>query len=473
MLSLFASPLGVSCGLCLPCATPPCYKQDDVHTYTSNSPGDQYSSASPCWYQRASQPSQIPTAGGAPHEECHCGADWTETQTFPTFVDSLNRQMYGERRYRHRHCAPVATLPQLQPDAASGLPERPTAGGQTQTHTCGCAAAPVRTLLSEAQMIDQAHQAAALVGGAVALFSHENSTREYVGNASALAPAAVGAAAAGDGGEPPPTSASEALEATRRALHAAEQEVRVLRAKAAALEASAAPRGANATAAAGELARGAAAAPLTGNATIVPEPDAGTAPPEANATVRGEDATGDGAARQAPVRGEAANALVPPGARDADAEARARPDGGAAAQQQQQQQGQQQQQQGQGQQGQQQGQGQQGQSRARSKDPKDAKRMPTGPFPNGGRRFGSFGQRLSQRANPKSPGHRNGTSLGASRGARNGTGGAAANVTAATGGGGLLRLLRTAHVGLLAWASAERTPRASRDPLLSPGWPLF
>ena len=346
MLSLFASPLGVSCGLCLPCATPPCYKQDDVHTYTSNSPGDQYSSASPCWYQRASQPSQIPTAGGAPHEECHCGADWTETQTFPTFVDSLNRQMYGERRYRHRHCAPVATLPQLQPDAASGLPERPTAGGQTQTHTCGCAAAPVRTLLSEAQMIDQAHQAAALVGRAVALFSHENSTREYVGNASALAPAAVGAGAAGDGGEPPPTSASEALEATRRALHAAEQEVRVLRAKAAALEASAAPRGANATAAAGELARGAAAAPLTGNATIVPEPDAGTAPPEANATVRGEDATGDGAARQAPVRGEAANALVPPGARDADAEARARPDGGAAQQpqqQQQQQQGQQQQ----------------------------------------------------------------------------------------------------------------------------------
>ena len=94
--------------------------------------------------------------------------------------------------------------------------------------------------------------------------------------------------------------------------------------------------------------------------------------------------------------------------------------------------------------------------------------MPTGPFPNGGRRFGSFGQRLSQRANPKSPGHRNGTSLGASRGAGNGTGGAAANVTAATGGGGLLRLLRTAHVGLLAWASAERTPRASRDPLLSP-----
>ena len=99
--------------------------------------------------------------------------------------------------------------------------------------------------------------------------------------------------------------------------------------------------------------------------------------------------------------------------------------------------------------------------------------MPTGPFPNGGRRFGSFGQRLSQRANPKSPGHRNGRSLGASRGAGNGTGGAAANVTAATGGGGLLRLLRTAHVGLLAWASAERTPRASRDPLLSPGWPLF
>ena len=39
--------------------------------------------------------------------------------------------------------------------------------------------------------------------------------------------------------------------------------------------------------------------------------------------------------------------------------------------------------------------------------------------------------------------------------------------------GKLLRLLRTAHVGLLAWASAERTPRASRDPLLSPGWPLF
>ena len=103
-----AAPLGVSCGLCLPCATPPCYKQDDVHTYTSNSPGDAYSSASPCWYQRASQPSQIPTAGGAPHEECHCGADWTETQTFPTFVDSLNRQMYGERRYRHRHCAPDA-----------------------------------------------------------------------------------------------------------------------------------------------------------------------------------------------------------------------------------------------------------------------------------------------------------------------------------------------------------------------------
>ena len=56
MLSLLASPLGVSCGLCLPCATPPCYKQDDVHTYTSNSPGDQYASNSPCWYQRASQP---------------------------------------------------------------------------------------------------------------------------------------------------------------------------------------------------------------------------------------------------------------------------------------------------------------------------------------------------------------------------------------------------------------------------------
>ena len=117
--------------------------------------------------------------------------------------------------------------------------------------------------------------------------------------------------------------------------------------------------------------------------------------------------------------------------------------------------------------------GQQGRARARSQEPKDAKRMPTGPFPNGGRRFGSFGQRLSQRANPKAPGRHNGTSLGAPRGAANRTGGAAANVTAATGGGGLLRLLRTAHVGLLAWASAERTPRASRDPLLSPGWPLF
>ena len=127
-----------------------------------------------------------------------------ETQTFPTFVDSLNRQMYGERKIAMRDAASIYTLPRAARRRVGAPSGRRRAG---RRRNCGCAAAPVRTLLSEAQMIDQAHQAAALVGGAVALFSHENRTREYVGNASEVRPAAVGAGAVGDGSEPPPTSA--------------------------------------------------------------------------------------------------------------------------------------------------------------------------------------------------------------------------------------------------------------------------
>ena len=50
---LIALPTTIPCKLCLPCITPPCYKQDDVHTYASNSPGDAYSSASPVALARA------------------------------------------------------------------------------------------------------------------------------------------------------------------------------------------------------------------------------------------------------------------------------------------------------------------------------------------------------------------------------------------------------------------------------------
>ena len=106
MLPLLASPLGVACGLCLPCTTPPCYKQDSDYTYSSNGPGNWYGSVSPCWYQRAESPHLLPAnVGGRQGEECPCPADWTETQILPTFVDKLDRQMYGEFKYRHRHTA--------------------------------------------------------------------------------------------------------------------------------------------------------------------------------------------------------------------------------------------------------------------------------------------------------------------------------------------------------------------------------
>ena len=93
-------------------------------------------------------------AGGFRGEECYCSGDkadggpttdWTETNIFPTFVDGLNRQQYGETKYRHRHCAPILSGPgTIQPDDASGLDARPYSGA-SQTFTCGCASSAVRT----------------------------------------------------------------------------------------------------------------------------------------------------------------------------------------------------------------------------------------------------------------------------------------------------------------------------------------
>ena len=174
MLSLLASPLGIACSLCLPCTTPPCYKQDGDFTYSSNSPGNWYGGgASACWYQRAISPKQQTVngkavAGGFRGEECYCSGDkadggpttdWTETNIFPTFVDGLNRQQYGETKYRHRHCAPILTGPgTIQPDDASGLDARPYSGGASQTFTCGCASSAVRTYQSTQARMDLAKQ---------------------------------------------------------------------------------------------------------------------------------------------------------------------------------------------------------------------------------------------------------------------------------------------------------------------------
>ena len=173
MLSLLVSPLGIGCSLCMPCTTPPCYKQDGDYTYTSNGPGNWYSSVSPCWFQKALNANKqtingVAIAGGRPGEECYCSgdkykggptADWTETNIRPTFVDSLNRQQYGEWKYRHRHCAPIeVTLPQITPDAASGLQPREFSGGQSSTYMCGCSHVAARTFLSQQARADLAEQ---------------------------------------------------------------------------------------------------------------------------------------------------------------------------------------------------------------------------------------------------------------------------------------------------------------------------
>ena len=71
----------------------------------------------------------------------------------------MNRQQYGETKYRHRHCAPILTGPgTIQPDDASGLDARPYSGGASATYTCGCASTAARTFSSEQSRMDLAKE---------------------------------------------------------------------------------------------------------------------------------------------------------------------------------------------------------------------------------------------------------------------------------------------------------------------------
>ena len=80
---LIALPTTIPCKLCLPCITPPCYKQEPGVSYTTNAPGDSYGGdSSSCWRQRLLTPHKVPGAGGATGELCGCPADWSEYESY-------------------------------------------------------------------------------------------------------------------------------------------------------------------------------------------------------------------------------------------------------------------------------------------------------------------------------------------------------------------------------------------------------
>ena len=106
MLALLPPHLGaVDCSLCLPCVTPPCYKNspsDDVFL-SSNSPGSAYGgSSATCWSQRAAHASAAPSG-----ERCGCPEDYTEFEQYSTGLDSLGREVHATKEWYHVFCAPV------------------------------------------------------------------------------------------------------------------------------------------------------------------------------------------------------------------------------------------------------------------------------------------------------------------------------------------------------------------------------
>ena len=79
---ILALPATSPCKLCLPCITPPCYKQEPGVSYTTNAPGDSYGGdSSSCWRQRLLTPHKVPGAGGVTGELCGCPADWSEYES--------------------------------------------------------------------------------------------------------------------------------------------------------------------------------------------------------------------------------------------------------------------------------------------------------------------------------------------------------------------------------------------------------
>lgn len=121
--------LGVACDQCLPCLTPPCYKDDGVHAYSKNTPGSTYTSSSPCWQQRlqnAALQNTYPPKSGSYAERCTCGSDWVEFQTVPNGVDTLGRQVWRQLTWYHRFCGP------------SLLASQEHAGGPQQIFECMC-----------------------------------------------------------------------------------------------------------------------------------------------------------------------------------------------------------------------------------------------------------------------------------------------------------------------------------------------
>ena len=170
--SLLASPLGIACS-----SVPAPRRRATSRTATSPTRATRRATGTAAAPRRAGTSARSPkqqtvngkaVAGGFRGEECYCSGDkadggpttdWTETNIFPTFVDGLNRQQYGETKYRHRHCAPILTGPgTIQPDDASGLDARPYSGGASQTFTCGCASSAVRTYQSTQARMDLAKQ---------------------------------------------------------------------------------------------------------------------------------------------------------------------------------------------------------------------------------------------------------------------------------------------------------------------------
>ena len=74
----------ISCSQCLPCRTPPCYKNDGVHDYSTNGPVGGTTGVSPCWFQRAfsaKDSHQTPVKTGVIDQPCGCDNDSTATQS--------------------------------------------------------------------------------------------------------------------------------------------------------------------------------------------------------------------------------------------------------------------------------------------------------------------------------------------------------------------------------------------------------
>jgi hypothetical protein len=144
---ILALPATIPCKLCLPCITPPCYKQEPGVSYTTNAPGDSYGGdSSSCWRQRLLTPHKVPGAGGTTGELCGCPADWSEYESYRSHVDALGRQVWGTLHYRHKHCSPLAAQPILW---AGDDDARSMVGGQAETFSCSCRTRGVRVRLHE------------------------------------------------------------------------------------------------------------------------------------------------------------------------------------------------------------------------------------------------------------------------------------------------------------------------------------